>query len=68
MIAEKGRPLLSLWLWCANLPSILLDSALTYMHAEFQKFPTNPLGTEDADSSSPSRLFNVMVSMATLGL
>ena len=54
MIAQKGRPLLSLWLWCANLPSILLDSALTHMHAEFQKFPTNPLGTEDADSSSPS--------------
>ena len=54
VIAQEGRPLLSLWQWCANLPYILLDSALTHMNAEFQELPTNTLSTEDADSPSPS--------------
>jgi hypothetical protein len=54
VIAQESRPLLSLWLWWANPPYILLDGPLTHMNAQFQKFPTNPLGTEDGDSSSPS--------------
>ena len=68
VIVQEGRPLLSSWLGCANLPHILLGSALTHMHAEFQELPTNTLSTQDADSPSPSRLFNAMVSAATFGL
>jgi len=48
VIAQEGRPLLSSWLWGANLPHVLLDGALTHMYAQFQQFPTNPLSTPES--------------------
>ena len=45
MIARDRSPLLSLWLWCANVSHVLLDAALTSMNAELKSITANALGT-----------------------
>jgi hypothetical protein len=54
VVVQERRPLLSSWSWCVNMWHVLLDGALAHLHAEFQQFSTNPLSTEDGDSSLPS--------------
>ncbi|SRR5258706_15870695 len=50
VIAQKGHPLLSSGLVCANLPHVLLNGPLAHVNVQFQKFATNPF-------SAQSRLF-----------
>src|SRR5260370_38043514 len=47
MIAQKGRPFLPSWLGRTNSSDVLLDGPLAHVHAEFQKFSTNPLSTPE---------------------
>ncbi len=54
VVVQERCPLLSTWSWCVNMSHVLLDGPLAHVHAKFQKFSTNPLSTEDGDSSLPS--------------
>jgi len=67
MIVQERRPVLSPWSWCAHGSHVLLNAPLADVHAEFQEFPTDTLGSEDGDSAPPFRLPKATVSGATFG-
>jgi hypothetical protein len=48
VIAQKGRPLLALWLVGANRPHVLLDSALAQTNAQFQEFTPDPFSPPES--------------------
>jgi hypothetical protein len=48
MIVQKGSPTLPSWLGCAISSDVLLDGPLTYMHVEFQQFPSNPFSSPES--------------------
>jgi hypothetical protein len=56
VIAQKGHPLLSSGLVCANLPHVLLNGPLAHVNVQFQKFATNPFSA--LESIVPSHLLD----------
>ena len=68
MSVQERRPVLSPWSWCADGSHVLLNGSLADVNAEFQEFPTDTLGSEDADSAPPFRLLKATVSGATFGV
>jgi hypothetical protein len=54
MIAEERFPGLSTGSLWANLPHILLNRSFTHSHIQLEKFPTDPLRSEDVGCVLPS--------------
>ncbi len=47
VVVQERHPLLPSWSWCVKMSHVLLDGPLAHLHAELQKFSTNPLSTPE---------------------